>query len=391
MSRHPFFAGKTIFLVSHELTRSGAPMLLVETAKRMQASGASVSITSLVEDLFRNPLLDQTGFKRVEFEYSFLEASKADLVLANTAVSKTWIKLFLDRFKDARRKLTWWIHELSPDESHYGQGLFRDRLVYFDQVKCGLFDSHGSKEMWRKSGITLPSNAKVVHPYVTDKFLNLAAKDKVIFPTRNLFGRVQMKTRLNRRQVRKRLGLTGHDFLITLIGTYLPKKGHDLLADTVNRMVKEDPKLSLKLLLIGFSDIHCRNNFLNTYSSSAISSKRTLVNVEELHGFYRASDCYVMNSQQPGECFGRVTIEAMAHKLPVLGTNAGGTRDIIEHGVTGLLHPVGKEGQQALKDNILRLYENRSMGKEMGKAGFARVNRLFREERFFSEFCDAIQ
>lgn len=45
-----------------------------------------------------------------------------------------------------------------------------------------------------------------------------------------------------------------------------------------------------------------------------------------------------MNSQGNGEPFGRVTIEAMAFGLPVLGTDAGGTKEIVLDGKTGLLH-----------------------------------------------------
>ncbi|XP_070666933.1 uncharacterized protein [Malus domestica] len=53
-----------------------------------------------------------------------------------------------------------------------------------------------------------------------------------------------------------------------------------------------------------------------------------------------------------GETFGRVTIEAMAFGLPVLGTEAGGTKEIVEHNVTGLLHPVGHDGTRGLAENL---------------------------------------
>ncbi|TQD87843.1 hypothetical protein C1H46_026613 [Malus baccata] len=67
---------------------------------------------------------------------------------------------------------------------------------------------------------------------------------------------------------------------------------------------------------------------------------------------YSAADVYVMNSQGLGETFGRVTIEAMAFGLPVLGTEAGGTKEIVEHNVTGLLHPVGHDGTRGLAENL---------------------------------------
>ncbi|KAI3996518.1 hypothetical protein MKX01_012929 [Papaver californicum] len=68
--------------------------------------------------------------------------------------------------------------------------------------------------------------------------------------------------------------------------------------------------------------------------------------------YLSAIDVLVQNSQGRGECFGRITIEAMAFQLPVLGTAAGGTTEIVVDGSTGLLHSVGKEGVTPLAKNI---------------------------------------
>ncbi|KAJ4818627.1 UDP-Glycosyltransferase superfamily protein [Rhynchospora pubera] len=84
---------------------------------------------------------------------------------------------------------------------------------------------------------------------------------------------------------------------------------------------------------------------------------------------YAAADIYVMNAQGIGETFGRVTIEAMAFGLPVLGTDAGGTKEIVEHGVTGLLHPVGRNGTQTLAENMLFLLRNPDARVKMGNKG----------------------
>ncbi|TQD97693.1 hypothetical protein C1H46_016666 [Malus baccata] len=62
--------------------------------------------------------------------------------------------------------------------------------------------------------------------------------------------------------------------------------------------------------------------------------------------------CYCSVQYGLGETFGRVTIEAMAFGLPVLGTEAGGTKEIVEHNVTGLLHPVGHDGTRGLAENL---------------------------------------
>lgn len=391
MSAFPSLAGKKVFVVSHDLSQSGAPMLLIETVKKMTSSGAHVLLTSLSEDLFCSPLFDHKEFELVGFEYSFFEASKADLVIVNTAVCKEWVSIFLDRYEKAGSKLIWWIHELSPDQSYLEQGRFGEGMDYLDRVKRVVFDSQASQELWKESGLALFANVMVVHPCVTNDFIITASKNKVMFPPRNWVDRIRGRSLLNRRQIRRRLGVGDNDFLITLVGRYSPEKGQDLLAASINQVITENPEMRLKLLLVGFWNREARERFLTIYGSSAISRPRMSLNTDELHCFYRAGDCFIMNSQYLGECFGRVTIEAMTHQLPVLGTDAGGTREIIENGVTGLLHPVGEAGQQILKENIVTLYKNRSLAKKMGEAGFVRVNQLFREERLLAEFNDAIR
>lgn len=57
--------------------------------------------------------------------------------------------------------------------------------------------------------------------------------------------------------------------------------------------------------------------------------------VTDLRGAYDACDAFAMCSMS--ETFGMVTIEAMARNLPVIGTNAGGTPELLLHGEAGVL------------------------------------------------------
>ncbi|OUZ99708.1 Glycosyl transferase [Macleaya cordata] len=102
---------------------------------------------------------------------------------------------------------------------------------------------------------------------------------------------------------------------------------------------------------------------------------------------YSAADAYVINSQGLGETFGRVTIEAMAFGLPVLGTEAGGTKEIVEHNVTGLLHPLGRPGTKVLAQNLLYLLNNPSEREKMGMRGKSKVERMFLKTHMYEKFA----
>ena len=110
----------------------------------------------------------------------------------------------------------------------------------------------------------------------------------------------------------------------------------------------------------------------------------------ELSIFYRSADAFAMNSQGFGENFGRVTIEAMAFGLPIVGTSAGGTQEIVLDGHTGLLHPVGEAGLEILGANVLRLVNDREYARHLGAAGQQRASNHFSSHRFFRELDDAL-
>lgn len=102
--------------------------------------------------------------------------------------------------------------------------------------------------------------------------------------------------------------------------------------------------------------------------------------------YLAAADVLVQNSQGRGECFGRITIEAMAFQLPVLGTAAGGTLEIVMNGTTGRLHPVGKDGVHILAKNMRDLILDKSLRIRMGSRGYERVKQQFLE----SHMCERL-
>jgi glycosyltransferase involved in cell wall biosynthesis len=59
---------------------------------------------------------------------------------------------------------------------------------------------------------------------------------------------------------------------------------------------------------------------------------------EEVLPLLSISDVFLLPSSQ--ESFGLAALEAMACEVPVVASNIGGLPEVIEHGVTGFLHPL---------------------------------------------------
>lgn len=85
-------------------------------------------------------------------------------------------------------------------------------------------------------------------------------------------------------------------------------------------------------------------------------------------------DIAVHASIEP-EPLGRVVVEAMAVGVPVVGTDGGGVPEMIEHGVTGLLVPMGDA--EAMAEAIEQLIRDPALRQRLGKAGQERAHEMF--------------
>ena len=105
---------------------------------------------------------------------------------------------------------------------------------------------------------------------------------------------------------------------------------------------------------------------------------RFLGQVEDMASLRKTIDINLMCSR--AEAFGRVTVEAMMSGIPVIGSNSGGTPELIQDGVTGFLYESGNI--EELAEKIIILMNNKELRERMGKAG-----REYAEKNFTIERC----
>jgi len=104
--------------------------------------------------------------------------------------------------------------------------------------------------------------------------------------------------------------------------------------------------------------------------------------VPALMGFM---DIVVHASKQP-EPFGRVVIEGMAMKKPVVATKGGGPLEIVIEEETGFLVEMGDSG--ALAQSVMTLLRQPALRLMMGLAGRERVEQCFSTQRNVGKMAD---
>jgi glycosyltransferase involved in cell wall biosynthesis len=100
---------------------------------------------------------------------------------------------------------------------------------------------------------------------------------------------------------------------------------------------------------------------------------RLLGYVDDIASVYAASDVLLLVSANEGTPV--VAIEALAAGVPVVATDAGGTRTVVDDGKTGLLAPVGDV--PALAEHVRRLRDDEAIRAALGEAGARRMRERF--------------
>jgi glycosyltransferase involved in cell wall biosynthesis len=106
---------------------------------------------------------------------------------------------------------------------------------------------------------------------------------------------------------------------------------------------------------------------------------------KDIYNIIDSLDILVHTSILP-EPFGRVLLEGMILRKPVIATNQGGPLEIIEDGVSGLLVP--PENPKLLSDKISFLVENKQISKAMGENARRRIEEKFSIERNVKDIED---
>lgn len=89
------------------------------------------------------------------------------------------------------------------------------------------------------------------------------------------------------------------------------------------------------------------------------------------------------------EPFGRVIIEGMASKIPVIATDIGGPLEIIENGISGILYKPGDA--IALAEEIDRLLDKREYYDAVAKGGYKRFLENFHIKKTVAKVEEVIE
>jgi len=184
----------------------------------------------------------------------------------------------------------------------------------------------------------------------------------------------------SRARVRAELGVAEDAFAVALLGRIVPWKGHEVFLDAMERLVPEYPSLVGCVVGEGWRGHDFEQRLRARVESGPLKGHVVFAGFRaDVPALLQSVDALVHTSIEP-EPFGRVIVEAMAARLPIVATAAGAVPEILEDERTGLLVPPGDADR--LAQALERLMRDPDLRQRLSAAARQEVEARFTVQRY---------
>lgn len=175
-------------------------------------------------------------------------------------------------------------------------------------------------------------------------------------------------------------GLAADDLVLCMIGNIKAWKGQDTLVRAMDRVRHALP--TARCILVGDtspSDRPYEETLRQLVASLGLERQVVFAGFRRNVADYLVMCDVMVHASVLPEPFGRVILEAMACRKPVIGSRAGAIPEIVEEGKTGLTFPPGDA--EKLGEAIVAVLRDPAEARRMGERGYERLVRTFHISR----------
>jgi len=190
---------------------------------------------------------------------------------------------------------------------------------------------------------------------------------------------------LPRQEARTGLGIEPGTFAWLAVGNLLPSKDYPTLLGAAERCAAASPRFRL-YIAGGGEALEARR--AEADARGLRGRVHFLGPRTDVPGLYRACDAYVLSSAWEG--MPNTVMEAMASGVPVVATDVGGVRELVETGASGYVVPAGEPA--ALAEAMVAMMDlEPDQRAAMGRVGRERIEQEFAIEGIVDRWVEALR
>ena len=208
------------------------------------------------------------------------------------------------------------------------------------------------------------------------------SKDKVVLINNGVVV-PEMVSEETKKSIKEKHKILNDEIVIGSVGR-MNSDAHKRFSDLIHAFsILAQKNNKVKLVLVG--DGPEKSNYEALVEKLGIQNQVVFAGYQnEIGTYYAVFDVFCLVSAF--EAFGLVLAEAMLHKLPVIATNVGGMKFIVDDNETGFL--VEKFDVKAINEKLDVLTHNADLRKQLGENGYIKAMKNYTEERYVKNVAD---
>ncbi len=250
---------------------------------------------------------------------------------------------------------------------------------YFNPLKTNIFKAIERRLARRSTGIIAISELQKQELSQVHKICP-ANKIKVI-PLGFDLEKFRVNLTENRISVRDKYGIKDEEVAVAIVGRLAPIKNHDFFLKLVESILSKGIE-KVKFFIVGDGELKNEIEEKCKEINAKFGEKVFMTSwIKDIATFNAGMDIMCLTSDNEGTPVS--LIEGQASSLPIISTDVGGVKDIVDEGVTGFVIPKGDLNQ--FTEKMALLIENEEIRKKMSQNGWNFVRDKFHYMRLASD------
>jgi glycosyltransferase involved in cell wall biosynthesis len=250
---------------------------------------------------------------------------------------------------------------------------------YFTPLKTNIFKAIERRLARKSTGIIAISDLQKQELSQVHKICP-ANKIKVI-PLGFDLEKFRVNLAENRISVRAKYGIKDEEVAIAIVGRLAPIKNHDFFLKLVESILSKGIEKA-KFFIVGDGELKNEIEEKCKIINAKYGEKVFMTSwIKDIATFNAGMDIMCLTSDNEGTPVS--LIEGQASNLPIISTDVGGVKDIVDEGVTGFVIPKGDLIQ--FTEKMALLIENEEIRKKMSQNGWNFVRDKFHYMRLASD------
>jgi glycosyltransferase involved in cell wall biosynthesis len=250
---------------------------------------------------------------------------------------------------------------------------------YFNPLKTNIFKTIERRLARKSTGIIAISDLQKQELSQVHKICP-ANKIKVI-PLGFDLEKFRVNLAENRISVRAKYGIKDEEVAVAIVGRLAPIKNHDFFLKLVESILLKGIEKA-KFFIVGDGELKNEIEEKCKEINAKFGEKVFMTSwIKDIATFNAGMDIMCLTSDNEGTPVS--LIEGQASSLPIISTDVGGVKDIVDEGVTGFVIPKGDLNQ--FTEKMALLIENEEIRKKMSQNGWNFVRDKFHYMRLASD------